>query len=178
MSLDKLSEPLSIDQVDFRVQSISVKGWATILAYKDARVDMDRLDAVCGRGFWQRKHDLIDGQLFCSVGVYNREINQWVWVQDVGTESQTEAEKGRASDAFKRACFNLGIGRELYAYPLILVQLNENEFTVDGNRAKQTWNLRLRDWQWHMERDDVGIVRLAARDNHGKVRFDHKRAKS
>jgi len=175
MSLDNLSEPLSIDQVDFRVQSISVKGWATILAYKDARVDMDRLDAVCGRGFWQRKHDLIDGQLFCSVGVYNREISQWVWVQDVGTESQTEAEKGRASDAFKRACFNLGIGRELYAYPLILVQLNESEFTVDGNRAKQTWNLRLRDWRWHMERDDTSIVRLAARDTHGKVRFDYKR---
>lgn len=178
MSLEQLSEPLAIEQVDFRIQSISKSGWATILAYKDARVDMDRLDAVCGRGFWQRKHDLIDGQLFCSVGVYNKEIGQWVWVQDVGTESQTEAEKGRASDAFKRACFNLGIGRELYAYPLILVQLNENEFTVDGNRGKQTWNLRLRDWQWYLERDEDGIVRLAARDNHGKVRFDYKRSKA
>jgi hypothetical protein len=177
MSLEQLSEPLAIDQVDFRIQSISKSGWATVLAYKDARVDMDRLDAVCGRGFWQRKHDLIDGQLFCSVGVYNKELSQWVWVQDVGTESQTEAEKGRASDAFKRACFNLGIGRELYAYPLILVQLNETEYTVDGNRAKQTWSLRLRDWKWHMERDEAGIVRLAARDNHGKVRFDYKRDK-
>jgi hypothetical protein len=175
MDLKLLSEPLAIDQVDFRVQSISKSGWATILAYKDARVDMDRLDAVCGRGFWQRKHDLIDGQLFCSVGIYNREINQWVWVQDVGTESQTEAEKGRASDAFKRACFNLGIGRELYAYPLILVPLNENEYTVDGSRAKQTWNLRLREWKWHMERDDKGITRLAAKDNTNKVRYDYKR---
>jgi hypothetical protein len=178
MDLTKLSEPLAIEQVDFRIQSISAKGWATVLAYKDARVDMDRLDAVCGRGFWQRKHDLIDGQLFCSVGIWNPGINQWIWVQDVGTESQTEAEKGRASDSFKRACFNLGIGRELYAYPLILVQLEQDEYTVENNRGRATWNLRLRDWRWHMERDEAGITRLAARDNKGKIRFDYKRDKN
>lgn len=172
MSWQDLGEPLGIDQIDFRVQSISKSGWATILAYKDARVDMDRLDAVVGRGKWQRKHDIIDGQLYCSVGLYNEAINQWVWVQDVGTESNTEKEKGRASDSFKRACFNLGIGRELYDFPLILVELKENEFTVDGNKGKQTYNLRLRQWKWSMDRDPTGIASLKAVDDNGAVRYN------
>lgn len=177
MNLDALGAPLEIHQIDFRVQSISLKGWATILAYKDARVDMDRLDAVVGRGKWQRRHELIDGQLFCSVGLYNEEIREWIWVQDVGTESNTEKEKGRASDSFKRACFNLGIGRELYEFPLILVQLNADEFEIKEwqgkKKAQATWNLRLKDWRWHMERDGSGITCLAAKDQNGKLRFKH-----
>jgi len=73
-ALTELSSPLEIHQIDFRVQSINSGGYATILAYKDARVDMDRLDAVCGAGFWQRKHDVINGQLFCFVGIWNEAI--------------------------------------------------------------------------------------------------------
>jgi len=41
--------------------------------------------------------------------------------EDTGTESNTEKEKGLASDSFKRACFNWGIGRELYTAPFIWV---------------------------------------------------------
>ena len=99
----KLNTPLKIDEVDFRVQSVNKGGYATILAYKDARVDMNRLDAVFGVEGWQKKYDLIDGNLFCSVGIYSEKLQQWIWKQDVGTESNTEKEKGQASDAFKRA---------------------------------------------------------------------------
>ena len=92
----KLNTPLTINEIDFRVQSVNKGGYATILAYKDARVDMNRLDAVYGVGFWQKKYDVINDNLFCSVGVWNKDLNQWVWVQDVGTESNTEKEKGMA----------------------------------------------------------------------------------
>ena len=163
---------LHIREIDFRIQSINKGGYATILAYKDARVDMKILDEVYGAGYWQRKHEIIDGVLFCSVGIYNEDIKEWVWVQDCGTESMAEKEKGRASDAFKRACFNLGIGRELYDYPLIQVKLNPDEFKEHNGRMQQTYNLKLRQWHWYKEVDDKGnIVYLAAKDTKGNARF-------
>jgi hypothetical protein len=171
MNFNELSRPLDISDVDFRVQSINNGGYATILAYKDARVDMNRLDEVCGIGFWKRDFKEINGKLYCGVAIYNKEISEWVWKWDVGTESMTEATKGVASDAFKRACFNLGIGRELYDYPIISVKLNDNEWTKDGGRPKQTYNLHLRDWKWYSEFTDGKITFIAAKDENGKVRF-------
>jgi hypothetical protein len=165
----QLNTPLSIEDIDFRVQSINKGGYATILAYKDARVDMNRLDAVYGVGFWQKKYDLINGNLFCSVGIYNKDISQWVWLQDVGTESNTEKEKGQASDAFKRACFNLGIGRELYDYPIIQVKLEDNEF--DKSTGKPTFNFKLKEWVWFSQFKDGKLSYLGCKDNNGKLRF-------
>ncbi len=166
----KINTPLEINEIDFRVQSINKGGFATILAYKDARVDMNRLDAVYGVGFWQKKYDVINDNLFCSVGIWNKELGQWVWVQDVGTESNTEKEKGQASDAFKRACFNLGIGRELYDYPIIQIKLNDDEF--DKTTNKPTWNFKLKEWVWFSQFDVMGKLNyLACKDQNGKARF-------
>ncbi|MVW92404.1 hypothetical protein FCL53_10550 [Elizabethkingia meningoseptica] len=171
----KLNTPLSIEDVDFRVQSINKAGYAIILAYKNARVDMNRLDAVYGVGFWQKKYEVINNNLFCSVGIWNRELMQWVWVSDVGTESFSDKEKGQASDAFKRACFNLGIGRELYDYPFIQIKLNQNEFKVENDRVKQTYDLKIKEWKWYSEFDEHGILtRLACKDDKSKLRFDWK----
>jgi hypothetical protein len=171
MNLNELSRPLDISDIDFRVQSINNGGYATILAYKDARVDMARLDAAVGPLGWQRKHEIVNGNLYCHVGLYNAEANDWVWKADVGTESMTEADKGRASDSFKRACFNWGIGRELYDYPVISVKLNDNEWSKDGGRPKQTYNLKIREWTWYSEFTDGRISFIAAKDENGKVRF-------
>jgi len=185
VDLSKLGVPIPIDQVEFRVQSISANGWALLLAYKDARVDMDRLDAVLGVGNWQRKHKRIGNELFCRVGIHNKSLDppEWVWMEDVGVPSNQEAVKGEASDAFKRACFNLGIGRELYDYPLLLVELNEEEFYVKDGKAKATYNLKLKDWLWHSKRsapDDNGktvIDELKACDEKGNERFEYPRGK-
>lgn len=166
----KLNTPLTINEIDFRVQSVNKAGYATILAYKDARVDMNRLDAVYGVGYWQKKYDVINDNLFCSVGVWNKELNQWVWVQDVGTESMAEKEKGQASDAFKRACFNLGIGRELYDYPIIQVKLLDEE--LDKTTGKPNWNFKLKEWIWFSKFNENGKLNyLGAKDQNGKVRF-------
>lgn len=169
---EALQKPLSVDEVDFRVQSINRGGYATILVYKDARVDMNRLNKAYGVGYWQRKHERIDGKEFCSVGVWNPEIQQWCWVQDCGTESNTEAQKGQSSDAFKRACFNLGIGIELYDYPVIQVKLNQDEVDLSGQRPKQTYKLRLKEWRWATRFSDDGkLLALAAKDQNGNIRF-------
>ena len=167
--LKKLKQPLEVDQIDFRIQSITKKGFATVLAYKDARTDMNRLDKVCG-ALWQDKYELIDGQLFCSIGI--KIDNEWIWRQDVGIESNTEATKGRASDAFKRAGFRWGIGRELYDFPRIQLMLKQDEFTEYNGKGKQTYKLKLDKWKWSIERnEDKTIKRLLAHDENG-LRYD------
>ena len=47
------------------------------------------------------------------------ELKEWLWRWDCGVESNTEQEKGQASDCFKRAGFKWGIGIELYTAPFI-----------------------------------------------------------
>lgn len=169
--IKELSKPLSISDVDFRIQSINKGGFATILAYKDARVDMNRLDEVCN-GLWQKKYHYIESEkmLFCSVGI--KIDNEWIWREDLGVESYADKKKGQASDSFKRACFNWGIGRELYDYPTIHVKLNSNEFKVENNKAKQTFNLKLKDWKWNAVFNDGKILQLTAVDEKGNLRFD------
>lgn len=168
-NLQKLSEPLNINQIEFRVQSINKGGYATILAYKDARADMNRLDESVGCLNWKREHTRDNKN--CIVSIYDADKKEWVSKEDTGTESSAEQEKGLASDSFKRACFNWGIGRELYDYPLIQIKLNDDEFTIQNDRAKQTWNLKLREWKWISAFDGHKIVGLACRDNNGKLRF-------
>lgn len=127
---------LNADEIDCRISSVGKWG-IQLLLYKDARVDMNILDETFGVFGWQRKHKLIDGKLFCSVGIYDPNLDYWVWKQDVGVESYTEKEKGQASDAFKRACFNIGIGRELYTAPQMFVR-PDNLTTLKEDNGKWT----------------------------------------
>jgi hypothetical protein len=169
--LVKLQNPLTMNQIDFRVQSINTGRYVTILAYKDARVDMQRLDDVVGPLGWKREH-LRDNHN-CVVSIFNPETNEWISKEDTGTESNAEAEKGLASDSFKRACVNWGIGRELYDYPLIKFQLSEEETvktTAGGFRP--SWKLNLKDWKWYAEWNPNGKVSyLGCRDTNDQVRF-------
>lgn len=114
----------------WRVQSFSKnKPSASCVAYIDARDVMDLLDECVGPENWQDKFEVINGQLFCSIGIFLN--NQWVWKTDTGTESQTEKEKGLVSDAFKRAAVKWGIGRFLYSLEIQYVDANAKK--VDGN---------------------------------------------
>jgi hypothetical protein len=170
---EALSVPLPISDIDFRVQSINKGGYATILAYKDARVDMKRLDEVCGVFGWQREYTSVNGVTFCGVSIYNHETQQWVIKWDAGVKSMADGDKGEASDAFKRACFNWGLGRELYDYPVIQIKLNPNEFKVEGNKVKQTYELKLKAWVWFSQFQDGKLMYLGAKDEKGKVRFQY-----
>ena len=168
MDIKELQEPLPIENIDFRVQSINKGGYATILAYKDARVDMQRLDDVCGALGWKREHTRDNAN--CIVSIWDENKKQWVSKEDTGTESNTEKEKGQASDSFKRACFNWGIGRELYDYPLIQIKLNDSEF--DKVTCKPTFNFKLKEWKWFTQFTESGkISYLGVKDNNGVVRF-------
>ena len=181
MKLEELKKPLEIEQIDFRIQSINKGKYAAILAYKDARVDMNRLDDVVGCEKWQRDHKEVKGVVYCGIGILtsvtipissgNVQKEVWVWKWDAGSESNTEAEKGQASDSFKRAGFNWGIGRELYDYPVISIKLNENEVTEYNGKFRQSFNLKLRDWKWASQFTDGKITFLMAKDTQDNLRF-------
>lgn len=117
--------PLKAEEIDVRVGTCNEKG-VSLLLYKDARVDANILDETVLNDSWQCRFYECKGNLFCSVGVRVNSISdplshEWVWKDDCGAPSNMEAEKGEASDAFKRACFKWGIGRELYTAPFIWV---------------------------------------------------------
>lgn len=113
--------PLHADEIQCRVDQVTQKGFS-ILLYKDARVDMALLDELVGPMNWKRKHERIGDKEFCTVSIRDKDTGEWVDKQDCGAESNYQKEKGETSDAFKRACTNWGIGRELYTAPRIWIQ--------------------------------------------------------
>ena len=124
---------LKSSEIDVRIATLNEKG-ATLLLYKDARVDQDILDETVGAMNWQRKH--LRDNANCIVEIWDNDKKQWVGKEDTGTESNTEKEKGLASDSFKRACFNWGIGRELYTSPFIWIPIDSlNTYESKGKLA-------------------------------------------
>ena len=167
-----LRRPLSIQEIEFRVQSINNGKYATILAYKDARCDMDRLDESVGCMNWKREHSRENRN--CTVSIWDG--NQWVSKEDTGTESMAEKDKGLASDSFKRACFNWGIGRELYDYPEISIKLKDEEIQETGKdrpKYKASFYFDLKKWNWISSFDEKGRIQgLACKDDKGELRFN------
>lgn len=122
---------LRADEVECRVAQATEKG-VSLLLYKDARCDMIVLDETVGAFNWKRQHDRDNAN--CTVSIWDEEKQQWISKEDTGTESNTEAAKGLASDSFKRACFNWGIGRELYTAPFIWVSASNCKVDQKGGR--------------------------------------------
>lgn len=111
---------LTEKEIECRVSEIAKNGsFLKLLLYKTARTDAAKLDEAFGMNNWQNDYRVLDGKLYCGIGV--RTDKDWVWKWNVGTESNMEAEKGQASDAMKRAGFVLGIGTELYSAPEIKI---------------------------------------------------------
>ena len=130
------------DEIEVRVQSVKQNG-LVLLLYKNARCDMNILDETVGAENWQREHYECKGNLFCKVGILVADgdtISRWVWKSDCGVESNTEAQKGEASDSFKRACFNWGLGRELYTSPFIWIPADKCNITEGRNGTKQCYD--------------------------------------
>lgn len=165
---------LNADEIECRVGTTTDKG-VSLLMYKDARVDMRLLDEVVGCMNWKREHEIINGNLYCTVSIYNDATKEWVSKQDVGVESNTEKEKGQASDAFKRACFNWGIGRELYTCPFVWVNLEQNEWRMNGAGRKQP---NIRFYVKEIEYTDNKVSTLVIVDDRGRERFVFGKAKN
>ena len=133
------------EEIEVRVGTCNERG-VTLLLYKDARVDANILDETLGPENWQCEFYECKGTLFCKVGILIERkdegiAREWVWKDDAGAPSNMEAQKGEASDAFKRACFKWGIGRELYTAPFIWVPSDKVDL---GKNAKGNWYCKSR----------------------------------
>ena len=122
--MNTMFRDLKANEIDCRISQINEKG-LSLLLYKDARVDMDILDETVGAKNWQRKHTRDNAN--CIIEIWDEAKKEWISKEDTGTESFTEKEKGLASDSFKRAGFNWGIGRELYTAPFIYIPVKDKE---------------------------------------------------
>lgn len=161
---------LTADEIEVRIGTKAKSGsGASLLLYKNSRVDMAILDELVGPMNWQRDHKELKGVIYCGVAIKNE--NEWIWKWDAGVESNTEPQKGEASDSFKRACVNWGIGRELYTSPFIWVNLTAEEW----NDGKPRINFRVSQITYNKQR---AVSSLVIVDGKGNVRYTFGAAKS
>ncbi|MFR4350546.1 MAG: hypothetical protein ACLT3H_02630 [Roseburia sp.] len=128
---------LQANEISCRIQQISEKG-LSLLLYVTSRDGQKRLDEKYGPLGWQDRYEVIDGDLYCIISAWDEEKKMWISKEDVGTASYTAKEKGRASDAFKRACVKHGIGRELYTAPFIWINAKDAGIKVDSKGKAAT----------------------------------------
>lgn len=132
---------LRANEIEVKVKQVFDNGCVALL-YKTARTDMDMLDEEFGAENWQCAYEEIKGNLYCKIGVLALGRDEWVWKQDCGIESREDGDgnekKGEASDAFKRAGFKWGIGRELYTAPFIWISSDVIKIEVNKNGKPST----------------------------------------
>lgn len=172
--MEPMFRDLKANEIDCRVSQINEKG-LTLLLYKDARVDMDILDETVGAKNWQRRH--IRDNANCIIEIWDENKNQWICKEDTGKESSSEAEKGLASDSFKRAGFNWGIGRELYTAPFIYIPLEDknrdyNFDLTERNGKKSTYTKFIVE---KIQITNKEITALAIKNNKGKRVFVYQK---
>ena len=169
---------LTPSDVELRVSQIQQTNYGfyvTLLCYKDARCDMNVLDAVFGPMNWKRSHEVLNGNLFCTVSLWDEDKQQWIPKEDVGVESNTEATKGQASDAFKRACVNVGIGRELYEAPDIRFKLDDTEVSTGPNGKPRIYT-KFYVGNMTYSKELGKYAEFTVYDNKGTLRFDLKKS--
>lgn len=147
---------LRADEIECRVGTVNEKG-LSLLLFKDARVDQKILDETFTPFGWRRTHQSIDGNLYCTVEIWDKEKCQWIAKQDVGTTSYSEKEKGQASDSFKRACFNWGIGRELYSAPFIWIPASRAGIQKKGEKFFCSARFSVQSISYNREREIDGL---------------------
>lgn len=161
---------LRANEIECRIATISAKG-LSLLLYKDARVDQRILDESFGPFGWKRSHQSIDGNLYCTVSVWDEETKEWISKQDVGTTGYAEKEKSQASDSFKRACFNWGIGRELYSAPFIWISADKVNIQLKDNKYCCYEHFKVASIEYN---DDREICKLAITNDKGVVLYELK----
>lgn len=155
---------LRADEIECRIAVINEKG-LSLLLYKDARVDQKILDETFGVFGWKRSHQCIDGSLYCTVEIRDKETGEWIAKQDVGTTGYAEKEKTQASDSFKRACFNWGIGRELYSAPFIWIPVSKVQIQRKNDKYYCNENFHVASIAYNELREIAGFSIINDRGN-------------
>ena len=176
--MDKKIRSLRADEIEVRVNMVTEKG-AQLLLYKDSRCDKRILDETFGVNGWQNRYEEIKGNLFCTISIWDGK--QWVDKCDCGVESFSEKEKGEASDAFKRAGFNVGIGRELYTKIFYFAKVPTINVSKDPKKPKyelvdKYMTLHVEEITINAEKEKIEQIKIA--DNKDNVVFEYGYPKS
>ena len=159
---------LTAEDIEVRPGIINDKGM-TLLLYKNARVDMRILDSVYGPMNWQRSHQVLNGAVYCTVSIYYEGKQMWVSKEDAGASSFQDS-KSDASDSFKRACFNIGIGRGLYSTPFIWLKPEQyNAEKRDRWQVKDKFHVS--EISYNEQRE---IISLTVVNQDGEVVYEKK----
>ena len=166
---------LRADEIDVRINQIA-SNYCTMLLYKDARCDMNILDETVGAMNWKREHMELKDNIYCGVSLWNEDTKQWITKWDCGKESFSEAEKGEASDSFKRACVNFGLGRELYSSPSIITFPRKDMGIKDKpeffDKGDGRYTTKTYFWVEIIDYDENDNIKdLIIRDNKNHIRF-------
>ena len=176
MNLELLKDPLGVEHIEFKIAQVTQTKdavWCSILAYKDARTDMEILDKAVGQTNWQVEYQR-DTKLVlqCTISIWDEDKQQWISKTSNGTESDFESEKGEYSDAFKRAGFMWGIGRQLYDFPSIWIQLADGDYYEKDGKIKASNKLKPNDWRWTVSDDYVDVKAERKYGNSWKTIYD------
>jgi len=175
MCEEKLKKPLTGDEIELRIGMAKYSsGGFSILLYKTARTDRNRLDEAFGVFGWKNKyrHD-VNGNIVAQISVWDEVKEQWVMKEDIGVESRTEKEKGQYSDSFKRAGFKWGIGVELYKAPFIWIDWPKNSNNWYGDKKKRP-SARVQNWSIELFDNDKGILGgFKILDKYGNVKHTY-----
>jgi len=156
---------LRADEIDCRISTIKKNG-ISLLLYKDARCDQNILDETVGPMNWKNSYSRDNAN--CTISIWDKEKNEWISKENTGTESYTEKEKGLASDSFKRAAFNWGIGRELYTAPFIWIGAEHCKIQESGGKITCYDRFKVTDIGYD---ENNRINRLSIADSNGKEVF-------
>lgn len=175
--MESMFRDLKAHEIDCRIAQIDKDGeWLSLLLYKDARVDQNILDETVGPYNWQRDHKEFKGNIYCGISIWDEKKQCWVSKWDCGKESFTESEKGEASDSFKRAGFNWGIGRELYTAPKIFIK-NEDEKGTNFYTTERNGKMICKT-SFYVEKIEITnkeITGIAIKNNKDKRVFVYKK---
>lgn len=126
------------EEIQCRVSIVKPNGIALLL-YKDQMVVQNILDETVGPMNWRDSYQQIGSSLFCTIEIYDEKKKEWVGKTSNGAESNTDALKGLATDAMKRAATLWGIGRELYSAPFIWVDAAKT--VIKDNKVKDSFSV-------------------------------------
>lgn len=145
---------LRADEIEVRTQQTKENG-TSVLLYKTARTDANLLDETVGAENWQNDFKSIDGKMFGYISI--KCDGEWVSKSDSGTEGNIEAEKSLASDAFKRAGFKWGIGRELYTAPFIWISSDVIKIDNRGGKFYTSEKFSVKKIEYNDNREIIAL---------------------
>jgi len=176
MKNDKIKDvPLTKEMVGVRINTIqnTQSGYyANLLLHQEPRASMKVMDELYPG--WQRTHQEIGGQMFCTISVFDKELGTWISRQDVGSAGEFEKDKSKATDSFKRAVVNFVPAlRALYYAPQIRIKLNDNEVS-QGNTGNYRCYTKFVATELAFDFEKQEFTSLVITDDKGNVRFDIK----